>query len=400
MIKKRTNIFANFYLIAIILYISQGILFEGTWFTFLSGIYLLGTNMYCLLRSFASKDKGIFRLIFCFVLWVLLLWIISPKSYRFHLMSMTVPTVYMVQYTIIVCTSVFSFYFFTTNKCIEIYKLKLFALSIGLIYIYNILNYDVYDNGVGTYDFSIVNNKSYSLVALFPVLSVFWNKKLLMILLMTASLFLVVFCLKRGAIIIVTILYVSSIYYVYLQEKGRGLKGRLLLFVLFLLVLSIVTTLYWVYNSNDFLQDRIEETLEGSSSGRDIIYMQIWDAWLNSDFLLMMIGHGPISTLSASINYAHNDWLEILYDFGIIGLVLYIGICMRIFVFFRKSNLTELQKVGSLLCLFYIVLRSTFSMCIYELDSMLAFGFLGYLMGENTMSGEKHVGNIHYQKKR
>ena len=389
MIKNKTKIFAVFYLVAIILYVSQGILFEGTWFTFLSGLYLLSFNMFTMLKVLARQHHSLlFSLLIVIIGWIIMLWLFSPKSYRFE--GGVVSTMYMVQYSIIVFSSVFSFYYISINRLVRKYHLKAFILLLGVIYVYNVLNFDVADAGVGDYDFSMVNNKSYSIVALFPLLSFFWDKKWFMLLLMTMALFFITFCLKRGAMIIAAISYVISIIYVYVGRNKSIQNKRLIQFSILAVVIGVVYAFMAIYNSNDLIQERIELTLEGSSSGRDYIYAKIWGAWEGSNILFQTIGHGPISTLSAAPNYAHNDWLELLYDFGFIGLLLYIGISMFIFRYWKKEKMSMQYKLGVLLCLLYIILRSSFSMCIYELDSLLAFGYIGYIMGDNYLGRKEH----------
>lgn len=383
MILILNKISAALYLVAIILYVSQGILFEGTWYTFLSGIYLLVFNMFSTLKIISKKNyHPIFRLLVLFISWLILIWIISPKSQKQRSEGEIISTLSMVQYSIIICSSVFSFYYIAINRLIKEYQLKTFTLLLGSVYVYNVLNFDVAGNTAGDYDFSTVNNKSYSIVALFPLLSIFWNKKWMMILIMTLALFLITFCLKRGAIIIALLCYGVSLFYVFKGLKASVLKKRLMQLVIIILLGGVVSTFFSIYNTNELLQARIEMTMEGETSSRDYIYTQIWDSWNNSDIFTQMIGHGPISTLSVAINYAHNDWLEILYDFGLIGLVLYIGCNLTIINFWRKENLHIDQKLGMLLCIIYISFRSSFSMCVYELDSLLVFGYIGYIMGE------------------
>jgi hypothetical protein len=39
-------------------------------------------------------------------------------------------------------------------------------------------------------------------------------------------------------------------------------------------------------------------------------------------------------------------------------------------------------KLGIMMVIIYIIIRSSFSMCFYELESLLAYGYLGYLIGQ------------------
>lgn len=389
--KKKIHFFALLFLLTIILYISQGILFEGTWFTTLSGVYLLSFNVFALLKVLSRHSgKFLFTLLNFMIGWIAVLWVISPKSY--HSGGEVVSTLYMVQYSIIVFSSVFSFYYISEKQLIEDYQLKTFILLLAMVYVYNIMHFDVAADSAGDFDFSTVNNKSYSIAALFPLLSVFWNKKWVVISLMTAALFLIAFCLKRGAMLIAISCYLIAFIFMFKENQMNRKYRRVLFLLIVLLIFGIVYAFYSIYNSDDLIQARIDLTLEGGSSGRDYIYAKIWDAWLNSGFISMVVGHGPISTLSVSSNYAHNDWLEILFDFGLIGLFLYVGVLYYITVFtFKRRGLPLQHKMGLLMCLSYIILRSSFSMCIYELDSLLAFGYIGYIMGDNYLKRKKFV---------
>ncbi len=378
------NFFVVIYLVSIILYVSQGVLFEGTWFTFLSGIYLLAFNMFCTFKVAFKQNRSIFRYLLLFSGWIVLLWLISPKAYL-HQGVMT-STSSMVQYSVMVCTSAFAFFYISSNKLIKGYQIETFILTIGLLYVYNVLFFDVAANSAGYYDFSHVNNKSYSIVALFPMFTLFWKRKWLMLILMSMALFLVVLCLKRGAIIIALACYVVVLFRLFKDNGKSFVNKKIVQISVILLFVGLWYMLNNIYESNDYLQGRMELTLEGGSSGRDLLYLQIWDAWLNSDLLHQMLGHGPIATLSASIKYAHNDWLEILFDFGFIGFLLYVIICLGVFRVYNNPVLSKQQKTGVILCLLYIILRSSFSMCIYELDSIMIYGFIGYVLGDNYLS--------------
>ena len=210
-----------------------------------------------------------------------------------------------------------------------------------------------------------------------------------MLILMTLALFLVVLCLKRGAIIIALASYVIVLFRLFKESGKSFVNKKIVQLTVVLLFVGLWYMLNNIYESNDYLQGRMELTLEGGSSGRDLLYLQIWDAWLNSDLLHQMFGHGPIATLSASIKYAHNDWLEILFDFGIVGLFMYVVISFGVFRIYRNSVLSMQHKTGVILCLLYIILRSSFSMCIYELDSIMIYGFIGYVLGDKYLRRKK-----------
>lgn len=79
--------------------------------------------------------------------------------------------------------------------------------------------------------------------------------------------------------------------------------------------------------SNGTLQVRYEFTQnEGDEEGgRASMYPMIWEAITQSDMTEIAIGHGHNAIVSNDILYglsAHNDYLEFLYDYGAIGLLL------------------------------------------------------------------------------
>ena len=141
------------------------------------------------------------------------------------------------------------------------------------------------------------------------------------------------------------------------------------------MVLSIVSQFL---NKSDYLQQRLLDTLDGNSSSRNHIYKSIIDRWNNSGFFHQLLGNGPIATTKFG-NYAHNDWLEVVYDFGLVGLFFYVLFILGIYFLWVRKKYVPIQcKCAFSLVFAYYVLRSTFSMSFYVLESalvMFAFGF-------------------------
>ena len=290
----------------------------------------------------------------------------------------------MIQHIALVVTSLLSFYYISLSGQIKRSLLLAFTIIIALIYIYNILHFDVASLGAGEYDYANANNKAYSLVALFPFLLLLWDKKWIMIILMVASLVFIVFCLKRGAMICVASFLLITFYMIIRSVKKKNAYKYLIRFSVFIIIVAIVYAFFTVYEDNEFLQRRFDH----GSDAREYIYTKILSGLENSDILELFIGHGPLSTVTVSGNYAHNDWLEIVYDFGIVGLILYIMIPIAMLKYYKRYTLEE-ELAGILICVLYILLRSSFSMCVYELDSLLIFGYMGYIIGNHQYISKK-----------
>lgn len=76
---------------------------------------------------------------------------------------------------------------------------------------------------------------------------------------------------------------------------------------------------------SDYFAERVEDTLEGNSSGRDAIYSSLLDHMLSRDNIGEIIfGEGLNKTVAISGLFAHNDWLELGINQGLIGIVVYI----------------------------------------------------------------------------
>ena len=370
--------FISLFLSSIVIYIGQGILYESTWYTKLSGIYLLLFNLFCSFCVIQRKQHSIlFAVILAFAGWVFFLWLISVKGYT--VLGEKVSTFSMVQHIVIVVTSLFSFYYISNGGHFKKIVLMAFTMIIAALYVYNILHFDVTTLGEGEFNFASANNKAYSLVALFPFLLLFWNKKWLMIILMVASLVFIVFCLKRGAMLCIAAYLIVTFYMIIKLNKRRHKYQLLTKIIIAIIIGAFVYAFIDTYNENEFLQKRFDH----GSEGREAIYTKIFTGIVNSNLLEMVIGHGPLSTVTVAGNYAHNDWLEVIYDFGIPGIILFVLIPVAMFRFYKRYTLEE-ELAGILICVLYIVLRSSFSMCIYELDSLLTFGYMGYIIGNHN----------------
>ena len=172
-------------------------------------------------------------------------------------------------------------------------------------------------------DVEITNNLAYLFLSMIPLL-VFWSKKKFVQ--YTGLIIAVVFIIlgmKRGAILTGAL---AVVWFMYMTMKTATRKQKI--WVLFLSVILIVAGYFMVRYmlvSSGYFNYRIEKTLEGNSSGRDDLYGFYWNHFINeTNTLHFLFGNGANATLKLSWNYAHNDWLEIATNQGLLGLVVYI----------------------------------------------------------------------------
>lgn len=191
-------------------------------------------------------------------------------------------------------------------------------------------------------DRAVTVSASNIFLMLLPATFIVRNKKIGFAMICCAVTFLLLSA-KRGNIIegiIPVVLFV-----IYLMKSNNALWSRII--IIAALLIAFIYFSYEIQN-NDYLLSRYESTLEGNSSERDYIYTTLWSRWINSPLVQILFGHGFLATMRLnSVGYmAHNDWLEILIDFGLTGALLY----LLSFVFLTKNIvLTKDYRVRAIL---------------------------------------------------
>lgn len=222
---------------------------------------------------------------------------------------------------------------------------------------------------------SITNNSGYMIVAFVPFMPyIFKCYKKTSIVLLGISLFLVILSNKRGAILTYVILLIY-LGYIYLKNNKISLKT-----VLGAILISAGMIYIGIkeYESNEYLQSRIEAAQEGNSSGRNVIYSKLLqnfeDQTSSSKFFF---GNGMAYTVKIANLYAHNDWLELLIDNGLIGVITYLIFYITTFVYFSKRPKHNTTSNTAILILFLFFIKTFFSMTYTDITG----GILMFILG-------------------
>lgn len=78
-----------------------------------------------------------------------------------------------------------------------------------------------------------------------------------------------------------------------------------------------------------------------------------------------LFGHGYLATQFASASLAHNDFLEILYDYGLVGLILYVIFIVKIVsIFFEMKRLKYTHFAAYAVSLVWFAWGTMFSMLV------------------------------------
>ena len=277
---------------------------------------------------------------------------------------------------------IFPLYVFTKQGKLTEQKLKIFFIVFLTVAILEYINYEQKALMLLTLNSSydeITNNTSYYFVALLPFVFLFKNKPLVQYLLIALILGFVVSGMKRGAMLIGGLLLV---WFIIRTMKYSSTKKKL--WVIFLLLIFVYIGIHFIenlYDTSDYFQRRIVDTVEGQSSGRDRLYSTYWNHYINNDNILQLfLGEGAYHTENILHLKAHNDWLELLIDCGLCGAILYLIYWYSFFKLWRRSEAHPLYYSIIGACLLFTFVRTFFSMSFSDMPFSMA-SLLGYVFG-------------------
>ena len=205
-------------------------------------------------------------------------------------------------------------------------------------------------------------NTSYFLLCLYPITML--SKKRWIKILSTVIMFVaVVLSAKRGGIVAAVIGFVCA----YIANVLFNKSNKFFLIVQLLLALSVIFVLF-IYVDNftgGYVIERFSNTIEdGGDQSRFNIFNGVLYSFSQSNIFEQLFGHGPLSVKTTNIQQltAHNDFLEMLYDYGIVALVVY----MMIIWDFIKKVIRSIKNRS------YWMFPSIFSICTIIILSMVS----------------------------
>lgn len=350
--------FSKVLLVTIPLYFSQGWLFSsGSYFSqLLVAIWLLVNIFYLVAFCIKGKRSTISNLFVLFWVTNLIYWLFSPKIV-FGIEGIF-KTFGDFKNITLVTLSYFPFVYFQRKHIInENYLRHFFILYLIAAIVAFILKRDA---TYSEYGINLTNNAAYYFVVLLPFLGAFWRKKRFWIYFLIIIVFLLLSA-KRGAIFCGVVTYI--VYFVLSsKEKRCNILYRITSVLLVSAIMAVLVN--YLYSSSDLLQDRFAATLDGDSSGRDLIYAELWNTFLQSSIIHQIFGNGMTQTVNITGGYAHNDWLELLINEGLFGAAIYAALFVSCMYYYIRNRIlmdfsTRYILVTALLCFF---LRSVFSM--------------------------------------
>ncbi len=233
---------------------------------------------------------------------------------------------------------------------------------------------------------NVVNNMSYYFVRLMPFVFLIKNHRVLATITMAILMIFIIMGSKRGALIAGGLTLIMYFYYLWkTQEKKGKLQGYILSFS-GIAVLSLLG--YRYFTQNQFLIERMADISGGS--GRDRIFSIIFNNWFtnqNFDNFLFGYGFGASRDITGG-NFAHNDWLEIVSNFGLFGGIIYLILIVAGFKIVLKKDLKFDKRILVMTLMVTWLWITMISMWYNNIQGYTNSILLAYLIGSQSNSLE------------
>ena len=271
----------------------------------------------------------------------------------------------------------FPFYYFSKKGILNKNKLITFFLVVLPFFILNFYQ-SVSTIRIDTGKEDVVSNSIYFIMSLFPFILLIRKKLISSIL----TIFLIYFMIesnKRAAVLIGLISFITLIFKdIYIENLRSKIKPILASIIIVLLSYPFI---YNIYTNNETIVNRVNLAFEGDTAGRDTIINEMISIWYNSDDAITYIfGLGYNSTFTYVGHDSHNDWIDMLTSFGIIGLILYIILIVSMISILFKNNWNKDKKVVFMLFLMIALVISITSRWYWSSFAYINFLLLPYLI--------------------
>jgi O-antigen ligase len=338
--------FRNLLMGLIVFYFAQGSLYTtGTILSQIALFVILSISLVYFFKIMLLKQKDLFVIIWSALLLVNMFGFLftGDLANYYHFSTLTRISITLLPF--------YAFYYFARKDILRAKHLIFFFLIMLpvsiLMYYFNqtqVLSTQLSNNVVNSN--KVVNNVTFTFVGLIPFVFLFKNNKIYAISFLMVLMYFIIMGSKRGALLSGA---VGLLLFIYFQmndiEKRKRFKGYVFVFI------GILVLGYFVYDlllSNQYLMNRLLLMQKGDSSQRNIIFPNIFNAWYTSDsyvHLLFGFGFDASLKLSGTGNFAHNDWLELLSNFGLFGLSIYLLLFYAAFKSIRNCHWQKEKKI-------------------------------------------------------
>ena len=377
----------DWFIIVWVLYYLQGVLYPigGAISTGLLGINLL-VSIYCAIKIWHMPNrppyiKGLNLLVLMFSIYGFYLILMNPSTVYYRLSGISMASYNYIKSIYLSILPIYAFYYFSLKGYLTAERLRWWAV---VFCISCVVSYYIYMQQAmeallerGSSREEITNNVGYLFLSLIPIWVVFRRKPLLQYTGLAFCMAFILMGMKRGAILIggVVVLYL-------IWQIIKNARGKQRVIVILLTAVLAVAGVYFVIDmmtSSDYFIQRLVATKEGNSSGRDSLYSFFWTYLTEkADAIQYLFGRGANGTLEIYENYAHNDWLEIAVNQGLMGIIVYAVYWKQLYSTWRQSTNIEAKTILALVGIIYFA-KTIFSMSYGDM-TYVSTSVLGYAL--------------------
>lgn len=259
-----------------------------------------------------------------FILWSIIVYVISIIHSLFSPFSSN-SDYFVLLLPILLCTF-FSHYYFNVKDNGLIYSEIVISLLVCALFVNFITYYNVLSNLVNLKS-QVVVNSSYVLLFILPFVLLMnnWLLKWGGIILISIA---VILSAKRGGFLALTLALAA--YYFINQSLVESNKNKFTKSIWITSTIGIFGYFLWsqITFEDTLIYQRLLKMEDDNGSGRIEIWANVIDLLVSTNPLNLLFGHGYNSVVKDSISKlsAHNDFLEILYDFGIFSFIIFISL--------------------------------------------------------------------------
>lgn len=376
----------DWFIIVWVLYYLQGVLYSsGAISTGLLGINLL-VSIYCALKIWQMPHhppyiKGLNLLVLMFSIYGFALILMSPSTIHYRMSGISMASYNYIKSIYLSILPIYAFYYFSVKGYLTAERLRWWAV---VFCISCVISYYIYMQQAmekllqrGSSADEITNNAGYLFLSLIPIWVFFRKKPLLQYAGLSFCMAFILMGMKRGAIAIGGVVVLYLLWQIVKNARGKQ-RVILILLTAVLAVIGVYFVIHMMTSSDYFLQ-RIEDTIEGNSSNRDVLYSFFWTYFTErAEILHYLFGRGANGTLEIFGAYAHNDWLEIAINQGLFGIIIYIIYWKKFYSTWCQSTNIEAKTILALVGIIYFA-QTLFSMSYGDM-TYISTSVLGYAL--------------------
>lgn len=271
---------------------------------------------------------------------------------------------------------IYSYYYFAKNgyitkKWILVFTAIFLLISFGRYYLslHKAMALKMSDES------EVTNNAGYIILSLLPLVPFLYKKPILQYFFIAICAILIVAAMKRGAILICII----CIVFFFLRSLSGVSMAKKIMYVILSCIL-IFSVYYYVIDlmaTNTYFEKRIEDTIQGNTSQRDTLYATFLNFMFDRNIFFVLFGQGADTTIRIGPNYAHNDWLEIGVNQGLLGVTIYAIFMYSIFCFWLSLKKSKVLYTAIGIVFIILFVKSFISMSINNIEIYIAL-VIGY----------------------